>query len=39
VAAVQKQVVQLDVVEAAGAPRLELGLDLAADPGRVLKPV
>ena len=32
VAAVQKQVVQIDVVEAAGAPRLELGLDLAADP-------
>ena len=27
-ATVQKQVVQLDVVEAAGAPRLELGLDL-----------
>ena len=32
VAAVQKQVVQLDVVEAAGAPGLKLGLELAEDP-------
>jgi hypothetical protein len=34
-AAVQKQVVQLDFVEAASAKRRELGLDLRADPRTV----